>query len=119
MVDKSAARKRRHLRVRNKISGTQDRPRLCVYRSLQHIYAQVINDVDGVTLVSASTLDPQLRDDIKSGGNKEAAKAVGALLAERCLSNGIEQVVFDRGGNLYHGRIKALADAAREQGLKF
>ncbi|AZR74733.1 50S ribosomal protein L18 [Anoxybacter fermentans] len=117
--DKRAARKRRHLRVRKKISGTPERPRLSVYRSLKHMYAQVIDDVNGVTLVAASTLDPQLRNQLKYGGNKEAARAVGELIAERCLEKGIEKVVFDRGGNLYHGRVKALAEGARSKGLKF
>lgn len=118
MVDKRAARERRHLRVRKKVSGSPECPRLNVYRSLKHIYAQVIDDVSGVTLVAASTLDPQL-EELKYGGNKDAAKAVGNLIAQRCLDKGIENVVFDRGGNLYHGRVKALAEGAREKGLKF
>lgn len=116
-MDKRAARKRRHYRVRNKISGTPERPRLNVYRSLKHMYAQVIDDVNGVTLASASTLDPQFKDNY--GGNNDAAKAVGELIATRCLDKGIDNVVFDRGGYIYHGRIKALADGAREKGLKF
>lgn len=119
MVDKNAARQRRHLRVRKKVSGTSERPRLCVFRSIKHMYAQVIDDVSGVTLASASTLDGELRDHVKYGGNKEAAKAVGELVARRCIEKGIKEVVFDRGGNLYHGRVKALADGAREKGLKF
>lgn len=118
MVDKRAARERRHLRVRKKVAGSVECPRLNVYRSLKHIYAQVIDDVKGVTLVAASTLDPQL-ESLKYGGNAEAAKAVGNLIAQRCLEKGIEKVVFDRGGNLYHGRVKALAEGAREKGLKF
>lgn len=116
-MDKRAARKRRHYRVRNKISGTPERPRLNVYRSLKHMYAQVIDDVNGVTIASASTLDPKLQDNY--GGNNDAAKAVGELIAQRCLDKGIDNVVFDRGGNIYHGRVKALADGAREKGLKF
>lgn len=116
-MDKRAARKRRHYRVRNKISGTPERPRLNVYRSLKHMYVQVIDDVNGVTMASASTLDPKLQDNY--GGNKDAAKAVGELIAQRCLDKGIENVVFDRGGNIYHGRVKALAEGAREKGLKF
>ncbi len=118
-MDKRSARNRRHLRVRKKIFGTQDCPRLCVYRSSKHIYAQVIDDVNRVTLVAASTLDPKLRDELNYGGNIEAAKAVGEMVAERCLAEGVEKVVFDRGGFLYHGRVKALADAARKKGLKF
>ncbi len=119
MVDKRAARFRRHLRVRKNVTGTPDRPRLCVYRSLKHMYAQVIDDVKGVTLVAVSTLDPQVRDQVKNGGNTDAAKLIGTLIAEQCLANGIENVVFDRGGNLYHGRVKALAEGARDKGLKF
>lgn len=118
-MDKRSARNRRHLRVRKKISGTQDCPRLCVYRSSKHIYAQVIDDVNRVTLVAASTLDPKLRDELNCGGNIDAATAVGEMVAERCLAEGVEKVVFDRGGFLYHGRVKALADAARKKGLKF
>lgn len=117
MVDKRAARDRRHLRVRKKVAGTPERPRLSVYRSLKHIYAQVIDDVNGVTVAAASTLDSNFEN--KYGGNKDAAKIVGELVAQRCLEKGIENVVFDRGGNLFHGRVKALADGAREKGLKF
>lgn len=117
MVDKRAARDRRHMRVRKKVAGTPERPRLSVYRSLKNMYAQVIDDVNGVTLVAASTLDPEFGDGY--GGNANAAKAVGELVAKRCLEKGIETVVFDRGGNIYHGRVKALADGAREKGLKF
>ena len=113
------ARKRRHTRVRAKIAGTASRPRLCVFRSLNHIYAQVINDEQGHTLVTASTLDP----DIKSGADSQAKSAkaglVGSLVAKRALSEGIKEVVFDRGGYKYHGRVKALAEAARQAGLKF
>ncbi|MDA8235082.1 MAG: 50S ribosomal protein L18 [Clostridia bacterium] len=110
---------KKHLRVRKNISGTAERPRLCVYRSLNHIYAQVINDVDGVTIAAASTLEPGLKDKITKGGNTEAAKAVGSLIAQKAKDKGVSKVVFDRGGNIYHGRIKALADAAREGGLEF
>jgi large subunit ribosomal protein L18 len=105
------------LRVRRRLAGTANMPRLCVFRSLKHIYAQVINDTTGTTLVSASTLDSALRGDY--GGNIEAAKKVGTLIAQRALEQGITAVVFDRGGNLYHGRVAALADAAREAGLQF
>lgn len=115
-INRKKVRKGKHLRVRKKITGTSDKPRLCVFRSLNHIYAQVINDTTGCTLVAASTLDAALRG--ASGGNIEAAKKVGQQIAQRALEKGITQVVFDRGGNLYHGRIAALADAAREAGLK-
>lgn len=118
-MDKRAARKRRHQRVRKKIFGTPERPRLNVYRSLKHIYAQIIDDLQGKTLVAASTLDEEIQDQIKNGGNIEAAKLVGKIIAERATAQGIDEVVFDRGGYLYHGRVKALADAARENGLKF
>jgi large subunit ribosomal protein L18 len=108
-------RKRIHTRIREKLSGTGDRPRLNVYRSLNHIYAQVIDDQKGETLVSASSLAMKL----KTGGNIAAAKEIGKTVAERASEKGIKRVVFDRGGYLYHGRIKALADAAREAGLDF
>ncbi|MBI2915650.1 MAG: 50S ribosomal protein L18 [Elusimicrobia bacterium] len=104
-------------RVRRKIEGTSLRPRLSVYRSLKHIYAQVIDDAQSKTIVSASSQDDQVQKAVKSTGNAEAARLVGKLVAERALSAGVKQVVFDRGGNLYHGRIKALGDAAREGGL--
>ena len=115
------ARKRRHIRVRKRLSGTPERPRLNVFRSLNHIYAQVIDDTRGVTLVSASTLDPAIRDsaEIKDKNKTEQAKLVGKLVAERAVEAGINTVVFDRGGYKYHGRVKALAEAAREVGLKF
>lgn len=116
---KNDARKRRHLRVRKRVKGTSERPRLNVFKSLNHIYAQVINDETGNTLTAASSLDPELKGKITKGGNVEAAKLVGKLIAERALSKGIEKVVFDRGGYIYHGRVKALAEAAREAGLKF
>ncbi len=109
----------KHLRVRKIVSGTSERPRLCVSRSLNHIYAQIIDDSIGKTLVAASTNDKALRSDLKVKSNKAAAKVVGEMVAERALAKGITQVVFDRGGFLYHGRIKSLADAAREKGLKF
>ena len=109
----------RHKRIRRKVFGTPERPRLCVYRSLRHMHAQIIDDTQGHTLVSASTTEPILRKELKSTGNKEAAAAVGRLIAQRALQKGITQVVFDRGGFLYHGRVAAVADAAREAGLKF
>jgi large subunit ribosomal protein L18 len=112
-------RLRRHQRIRMDVSGTPERPRLCVFRSSKNISAQIIDDVNGTTLVSASTIDKELRGDIKYGGNKEAAKAVGEAVAKRALEKGIEEVCFDRGGYLYHGRVKELADGAREAGLKF
>lgn len=116
-LDKNAVRKKRHARVRSKVSGTAVRPRLNVYRSNKHIYAQIIDDVNSVTLVSASTLDKELNLD--GTGNIEAATKVGELVAKRALEKGITSIVFDRGGYLYHGRVKALADAAREAGLQF
>ncbi|BDG34216.1 50S ribosomal protein L18 [Parageobacillus sp. VR-IP] len=116
-IDRNAVRKRRHARVRKKIFGTAERPRLNVFRSNKHIYAQIIDDMKAVTLVSASTLDKEF--DLESTGNIEAAKKVGELVAKRALEKGIKKVVFDRGGYLYHGRVKALADAAREAGLEF
>ncbi|ASW42170.1 50S ribosomal protein L18 [Clostridium isatidis] len=116
-VDKNTKRAKRHLRVRKKVFGTAERPRLSVYRSEKNIYAQIIDDVKAVTLVAASSLDKSLN--LKVGGNKEAAKLVGELIAKKALENGITEVVFDRGGYVYHGRIQALAEAAREAGLKF
>lgn len=110
------ARLRRHKRVRKQISGTQDRPRLCVFRSLKNIYAQIIDDDKGVTLVSASSLDKSIEG---NGGNKEAARAVGKLVAEKAVAAGIKAVVFDRGGYIYHGRVLELAEGAREGGLEF
>ena len=114
--DTNAQRKKRHKRVRGKISGTPERPRLNVFRSEKHIYAQIIDDTNGVTLCSASSLEKTFKG---SGSNKEGAKKVGTQIAERAGKSGIENVVFDRGGYLYHGRIKELAEAAREGGLKF
>ena len=115
-ADKNKARQKRHLRVRNHIAGTAERPRLNVYRSLANIYAQVIDDSKGVTLASASSQDKGFEN---YGGNIEAAKAVGTEIAKRALDKGITEVVFDRGGYVYHGRVAALAEAAREAGLKF
>jgi len=114
---KNVARLRRHKRVRKLISGTPARPRLCVFRSLNNIYAQIIDDVNGVTLTSASTLDAELKS--SNGGNKEAAKAVGMLVAKKAIEKGIKEVVFDRGGYIYHGRVAELAEGAREGGLEF
>ncbi len=110
---------RRHRRVRSRISGTAERPRLNVFRSLNHIYAQLIDDERGVTLVSASTLDPEIRDQLKGLTKTEQAKKVGELVAKRALAAGITQVVFDRGGYPYHGRVKALAESSRAAGLVF
>jgi len=117
--EKRLARKRRHLRVRKKIEGTAQRPRLSVYRSLKHIYAQIIDDINGHTLVSASTQESSFKEEFPATMNKEAAHRIGELLARRALDKGIEAVVFDRGGYIYHGRVKALAEGARKQGLKF
>ena len=114
--DTNAQRRKRHRRVRARLSGTPERPRLNVFRSEANIYAQIIDDSKGMTLVSASSLD---KDVTGYGGNAAAAEAVGRLVAERALAKGIETVVFDRGGYLYHGRVKALAEGAREGGLKF
>ena len=117
--DKNIARRRRHLRVRKRLSGTPGRPRLGVFRSGRHIYAQVVDDTRGVTLVAASSLDAELRAQGKPGGTIAAAGEVGRLVARRALAKGIEEIVFDRSGYLYHGRVAALAQAAREAGLKF
>lgn len=116
---KRASLARRQRRVRGKVSGTADRPRLRVTRTNMHIYAQVIDDRAGVTLVAASSLDPDLRSELQSGSNSDAAKAVGQVIGRRALEAGITEVVFDRGGHLYHGRVAALADGARSAGLKF
>lgn len=107
------------MRTRQKLTGTPERPRLNVYRSLEHIYAQVIDDTVGNTIVSASTLDKEIKEKVDNTSNKEAAKLVGELVAKRAQEKGISQVIFDRGGHIYHGRIKELADGAREAGLKF
>ncbi|MDH4099901.1 MAG: 50S ribosomal protein L18 [Nitrospirota bacterium] len=120
MAEKRAlARERRHQRVRKKVSGGSERPRLSVFRSLKYIYAQLIDDSTGHTLVSASSLDESLKATLKGGCNIDAAKAVGKLLGQRALDKKINTAVFDRSGYLYHGKIKALADAAREAGLQF
>ncbi len=111
--------RRRHGRVRRRVTGTSERPRLAVFRSNHHIYAQVIDDTNQHTLVAASTLEPDLKTALPSGANCDASTQVGKLIAQRSLEKGIQQVVFDRGGSLYHGRVKALADAAREAGLIF
>ena len=110
---------RRRKRVRQKVSGTGNRPRLAVFRSLKHIYAQLINDELGETVAEASTLSPELKENLSNGGNIAAAESVGTLIAQKAKQREIEVVVFDRGGHLYHGRIKALAEAARAEGLKF
>jgi large subunit ribosomal protein L18 len=110
---------RRHQRIRTKVSGSQERPRLAVFRSNEHIYAQIIDDTQHHTLVSASTVEPDLKSKLASSATCEASTEVGKLIAARSLEKGITKVVFDRGGNLYHGRIKALAEAAREAGLDF
>ncbi|AYD39268.1 50S ribosomal protein L18 [Clostridium fermenticellae] len=114
--DKNKTRVRRHLRVRKKIFGTTERPRLSIYRSDKNIYAQIIDDINGVTLVSASTVEKDFTD---KGNNKEAAKKVGESIAKKALEKGIKEVVFDRGGYLYHGRVQSLAEGARESGLQF
>jgi large subunit ribosomal protein L18 len=115
-IEKKAIRSRIHKRIRRKLAGTNERPRLAVFRSVAHIYAQVIDDTKGATIVSASSVD---KDAGGKGGNVAGAKAIGKLVAERAKEKGIKQVVFDRGGYQYHGRVKALADAAREAGLEF
>ncbi len=116
---KESARLKRKKRVRSRLKGTTERPRLNVFRSLKHIYAQATVDTTGETLASASTRSPELRGSLRSSGNLEAAKKVGELIAKKCLERGIQKVVFDRSGYLYHGRIKALAEAARTSGLAF
>jgi len=115
----SMARKHRHLRVRLTVTGTSDRPRLNVFRSLNHIYAQIIDDSCGSTLASASTIDPMLREQVKGMTKSEQARAVGKAVAERARAKGVTAVVFDRGGYPYHGRVKALAEGSREGGLEF
>ena len=118
-ISRDEHRLRIHRRVRHTLAGTPERPRLCVFRSLNHIYAQVINDREGRTLVQASSRDKETSKQIKGGGNVAAAKVVGKVVAQRAIAAGISQVVFDRGGYKYHGRVQALAAAAREAGLKF
>ena len=121
-INKNETRQKRHTRVRKRVQGTSERPRLNIYRSSSNIYAQVIDDLAGRTLAAASSLDASLRGDKRGksvGGNIDAAKSVGTLIADRAKSAGVSKVVFDRGGYLYHGRVQALADAARENGLDF
>lgn len=118
-VSKNLTRKKRHKRVRGKVFGTPGRPRLNVYRSLTNIYAQIIDDVAGNTVAAASSLDSEIKAKVSNTGNQEAAKLVGEMVAKKALEKGIETVTFDRGGYIYHGRIKALAEGAREAGLKF
>ena len=118
-LSKDQQRRRVHARVRMKVSGTPERPRLCIYRSSGHIYTQVIDDRSGHTLVSASSVDKETKKNVKGGGNIASAKAIGKAIADRAKAVGISKVVFDRGGYKYHGRVKALADAAREAGLQF
>ena len=118
-ADKNANRLQRHKRVRRKITGTTQRPRLCVFRSSNNIYAQIIDDANRVTLTAASSLDAEVKGAVNHGGNKEAAKMVGEMIAKRAIEKGITEVVFDRGGYLYHGRVQVLAEAAREAVLKF
>ena len=118
-LSRNVHRQRVHQRVRTRLSGSAERPRLCVYRSLGHIYAQVIDDQSGKTIVSASSVDKDTKKGLKGGGNVAAAKVIGKTVAERAKAAGVTKVVFDRGGYKYHGRVKALADAAREAGLRF
>ena len=118
-ADKNANRLQRHKRVRRKITGTTQRPRLCVFRSSNNIYAQIIDDANRVTFTAASSLDAEVKGAVNHGGNKEAAKMVGEMIAKRAIEKGITEVVFDRGGYLYHCRVQVLAEAAREAGLKF
>ena len=118
-LSKNEARLKRHKRIRKKVFGTPERPRLCVFKSNRYIYVQLIDDTKGNTIAAASSLEPDLRDKFKGRINLEAAKAVGELIAQRAMEKGIKKVVFDRGGYIYHGRVKALADAAREKGLEF
>ncbi len=118
-LSRNAHRQRIHQRMRRRVVGTPERPRLCVYRSLRHMHAQVIDDRSGRTLAAASSVDKEVRKQLKGGGNIAASKVVGKIIAERAQAAGVQQVVFDRGGYQYHGRVQALADAAREAGLKF
>jgi len=117
--DSNDVRLRIHKRIRKVLSGTEIRPRLCVFRSNAHIYAQIVDDASGTTVAAASTVDAETKGAVKNGGNIAAAKEVGKIVAKRALDKGIKAVVFDRGGYIYHGRVKALAEAAREAGLKF
>jgi large subunit ribosomal protein L18 len=120
ILKKRARRRRAHLRVRSRVQGSTERPRLCVYKSLRYIYAQIVDDLEGRTLVHASSLEKDVRGGLgKSAANRDAAKVVGQKVAERALEKGIKNVVFDRSGYVYHGKVKALADGAREKGLQF
>ncbi len=116
---RSKVRAKKHMRIRNRFSGTAERPRLAVFRSNSHVYAQVIDDVNGTTLVSASTVEKDIKAELKNTDDQAAATKVGTVVAQRALEKGIKTVVFDRGGYIYHGKVKALADAAREAGLEF
>jgi large subunit ribosomal protein L18 len=118
-VDKKEAREKRHMRIRRRMNGSSDRPRLCIYRSNKHIYAQIVDDSQAHTLVSASSLDAELTDKLKKTWNRSSAEAVGELVAKRAIKKGIQSVVFDRGGYIYHGRVAAVAEAARKSGLEF
>jgi large subunit ribosomal protein L18 len=118
-IDRSNERHRIHRRIRDKVVGKTDRPRLCIYRSLKYTYVQIVDDTQGKTLAAASSAEKEVRGDLKQAGNIQASKLVGKAIAERAKAKGIESVVFDRGGYLYHGRVKAVAEAAREAGLKF
>ena len=118
-LNRNSARLKRHRRVRDKVSGTPERPRLSVFKSIKHIYTQIIDDQNSVTLVSASTLSPDVRDKVSGKNNIETAKAVGEAIAKKAVEKNIVSVVFDRGGYLYHGKLKALAEAARKNGLRF
>ncbi len=116
---KKVSRVRRHQRIRKHLKGTQERPRLCVFKSNKYIYGQIIDDTQGVTLVSASSIEPELREELKARVNKETSEKIGKLIAERALEKGIKKIVFDRGGFMYHGNIKVFAEAARSAGLEF
>ena len=118
-INKRLARLKRHKRVRKEIKGNSERPRLCIFRSLKHIYAQVIDDEKGITLVSSSTLNPEIKGKVKYQGNIKAAKMLGSLLAKKLKEKGIKKVVFDRGGYLYHGKVKAVAECTRKGNIKF
>jgi large subunit ribosomal protein L18 len=118
-VSSNVVRLRIHERIRKRLKGTEERPRLCVFRSNKHIYAQIVDDSKGQTLVAASSVDAETKGNLKAGGNIAAAREVGKAVAKRAIGKGIQTVLFDRGGYIYHGRVKALADAAREAGLKF
>lgn len=118
-IDRKEAREKRHMRIRRRMNGSSDRPRLCIYRSNKHIYAQIVDDSQAHTLVAASSLDAELTDKLKKTWNRSSAEAVGELVAKRAIKKGIQAVVFDRGGYIYHGRVAAVAEAARKSGLEF